>query len=192
MRTEQNTTRIDPLFQYLDKLRWDGTPRIDTWVTTYLGAPGDEQTRTAGAAWLTQAVRRAYEPGCAADNVLVLHGPQGVGKTTALRILGGAWFTDVFEDAMPLAQQLFDKWIVDLGNFDTSASKVFVALREDYFRAPYTSQPIWHPRRFVFVRTINCNAPRDAISVTKFDAGALMRNRDQLWAEAIHKVRSQS
>ena len=127
---------------YLENLCWDGTPRLDMWLETYLGARIDAETldaglsdddlnreeptpsekytaylRSVGPKWLIAAVARIYRPGCKVDHVIVLEGPQGCGKSTCLRILAGDdWFADEISDlgTKDSAQDLRGKWIVEL------------------------------------------------------------------------------
>src|SRR6516162_9377681 len=87
-----------PVRDYLDKLKWDGVPRLDKWLTSYLGVVEIESyTVMSGRWWMISAVARIYQPGCIAKYVLIIEGPQDLGKSTALRILGGEWFTDDIE-----------------------------------------------------------------------------------------------
>lgn len=198
---------FDPVLQYLDALSWDGTNRIDNWAVRYLGAKDTDFTRAAGAAWLIQAVKRTYEPGCQADYVLVLEGDQGARKTTALKILGGRWFTDSIGDTRnkDTYVNLLGKWIVELAELDSmkraesTSFKAFVTNRDDYFREPYDRHASSHPRRCVFAGSTNeenyLQDPTGArrfwpISVINVDVEALTRDRDQIWAEAVYAMRA--
>ena len=42
----------------------------------------------------TAAVARAMEPGCKYDTMLILSGPQGIGKSTLLDRMSKGWFND--------------------------------------------------------------------------------------------------
>lgn len=159
-----------PVREYLAGLAWDGQPRLDTWLTTYLGAivpEGDLRSQDyyalAGAWWLISAVARIYRPGCQADHVLLLEGQQGIGKSSALRIL----FRDHFSDT-PL--RIGDKdsygnlrgvWCYELAELDslnraeTSASKAFFTSTRDKYRPPYGKRDVVAPRQGVFAGTVN-------------------------------------
>ncbi|MFN3578351.1 MAG: toprim domain-containing protein, partial [Tabrizicola sp.] len=75
--------RIHPVRDWLDHLRWDGTSRIETWTSTYLGAAPTAFHHTVGALWLISAVARIFRPGVKADHMLILEGPLGARKSTA-------------------------------------------------------------------------------------------------------------
>jgi putative DNA primase/helicase len=82
-----------PIRDYLDSLPvWDGTERVDTLLIDYLGAEDNSYTRAVMRKTLVAAVARIYEPGTKFDYILVLNGPQGIGKSTFFAKLGGKWF----------------------------------------------------------------------------------------------------
>ena len=84
-----------PVREFLRSLKWDRTPRLDNWLSTYLGAEASAWTKAAGSRWLISGVARAMKPGCQADYLLLLVGPQGAMKSSALQILAGdGWFRD--------------------------------------------------------------------------------------------------
>ncbi len=87
--------RIHPVRDYLEALAWDGTPRLDTWAVAYFGAEDTPLHRSMAALWMVSAVARIMQPGCKADHMLILEGPQGIRKSTALKVLASEpWFTD--------------------------------------------------------------------------------------------------
>lgn len=199
----------DPLKDYLSTLKWDGTPRIDSWLETYCGArliendsDISEYVEKIGRRWLIAAVARGMSPGCKADCVLVLEGPQSAGKSTTLDILGGAWFADsplvlTDKDSRMLAAQ---SWIIELAELsamrstEVEAQKAFFSTRSDKFRPPYGHKVEPFPRRCVFAGTTNIdNYLKDTtgnrrywpVYCEEFDLEGLSQVRDQLWAEAV-------
>ena len=86
-----------PVRAYLSSLKWDGTPRLDRWLSKYLGAKDTVLTRAFGRAALLGAVHRVVNPGCKFDLMLTLIGPQGNLKSSSLSVLGGGWFSDSVE-----------------------------------------------------------------------------------------------
>jgi hypothetical protein len=89
-----------PVRDYPKGLRWDGTARLQTWLSYYLSADDTAYHRGIDPMFLVGMVARIFDPGCKSDYMLVLEGPQGVRKSTACRILGDQWFSDSLPDVM--------------------------------------------------------------------------------------------
>ena len=202
-------TRVHPVRDYLNALKWDGTPRLDTWLTPYLGVKDTPYSRAVGPRFLISAVARIFEPGCQADHMLILEGPQGVLKSTALRALAGtAWFTDRMSNlgGKDAAMEVAGVWLIEMAELDAltkasnSATKAFVTRRNDRFRPPYGRHLVDQPRQCVFAGTINPNGGylTDPTGARRFwpvtcgviDREALGCDRDQLWAEAVVRFRA--
>ena len=199
--------RIHPVRDWLDTLKWDGTPRIETWTSTYLGAETSALHHTIGALWLISAVARIYRPGAKADHMLILEGPQGARKSTALKVLAGeAWFTDELPEvgSKDAALHMQGIWIVEIAELDAigraevSRIKAFLTRTTDRFRPPYGRYTVEVARQCVFAGTVNPDTYlRDETGNRRFwplrcgtiDIDALARDRDQLWAEAVHRFR---
>lgn len=214
-----NRAKYHPVREYLDGLVWDGVGRIHSWLVQYLGAtiPDEgadlrttEYYAKAGAWWLISAVARIYKPGCQADHVLLLEGEQGLGKSTALRMLFGEWFSDTpiqigNKDSYGSLRGVWGYELAELDSFnkaESSASKAFFSTTQDKYRPPYGKRDIQAPRQNVFAGTTNHDQYlRDSTGNRRYwpvrcgvmqlrgDDG-LEAMVDQLWAEAVANFRS--
>jgi predicted P-loop ATPase len=189
-----------PVRDYLNAQVWDGKPRISDWLTTYLGVKASPLSAAIGNRWLISAVARIKKPGCKADFVLLLEGPQGIGKSSAAEVLASPpWFTDHLSDlgSKDSRIELHGKWIIELAEFVSRRSelerKAFLTACSDNFRAPYDRRAQWVPRSNVFCATSNDATPLTdetggrrywPVTCGGIDLARLRQDRDQLWAEA--------
>lgn len=196
------------LQEYLHTLKWDGIPRIDNWLHTYLGVEPSEYATMVGSKWLLAAVARAIEPGCEVQTVLILEGPQGSGKGKTLRILGGQWFSDspINFDGQPSSfMALQSVWIYEISELDKLTKfqfghlKSYISQREDIYKKPYDAELTFAKRSCVFAASVDKTTylPEDSgyrrwwpVKVGTINLPALERDRDQLWAEAVHRYES--
>lgn len=192
-----------PINDYLDGLRWDNKRRLDAFVARYLGAEPSEYGRAVGRCALVGAVARIREPGCKLDTVPIIEGPQGTRKSSAVRALGGQWFTDEISDfgSKDAAMQAATAWFIEIGELDamskaeTSRIKAFISRTTDRYRPPFGRRVIESKRPSVFWGTTNSDAYlKDETGARRFwpiqagriDIDAIGRDRDQLFAEAVH------
>jgi putative DNA primase/helicase len=191
-----------PVRDYLDSLRWDMEPRLDTWLVDYLGADDTPATAAIGRWWMISAVARAERPGCKADSMMVLEGPQGLGKSTALAVLGGEWYSETLSDlrhGKDAYQDLSGAWIVEIAELDairgaaSSRIKGFLSTSRDKYRPSFGRRSTYHPRHCVFAGSTNeATWHEDPTGARRFwpvrcrrlDLEGLTDARDQLWAEA--------
>lgn len=196
-----------PVREYLAGLVWDAIPRLDTWAGDYLGAEDSEYLRAVASRWMISAVARVHQPGCKADCLLVLEGPQGAEKSTALNILGGQWFTDELAEvgSKDAALQLSGVWIIEIAELDSikrreaSHVKAYLSRTHDRFRPPYGRNIVRRPRQTVFAATTNeTEWGQDDTGLRRFwpvacgtiNTAGLSAARDQLWAEAAHRYQA--
>jgi len=193
-----------PVRQYLDSLEWDGTCRIDTWIKDYLGGEAPEEyLRAISRKFLVAGVARIFQPGRKFDHMVVFQGNQGIGKSSVGSILAGQkWFSD------HLGRDLSDKdaalglvgiWINEMGELsalkknEIEEVKAFVVRQVDKVRPPFERKVIEVYRQNIFFGSTNKdeylvdetgNRRFWPVKVSKVDFDKLVRDRDQLWAEA--------
>ncbi len=189
-----------PVRAYLDSLVWDRTPRLGRWLPVYLGAEDTPYTQAIGKKFLVAAVNRVYEPGCKFDHMLHIEGEQGIGKSTTCRVLFSPWYTDTAIDITNKDSilQMQGNWGIEFGETasfkktETEFQKSFITRQTDTIRNPYDRVTRDYPRQQVFVSTTNQAIYSDetgnrrwwAVRVRQLDLHRLLRDRDQLWAEA--------
>jgi len=201
-----DANRTHPARAYLDALAWDGTGRLGTWLARYGGADDSPITTAIGTWALVAAVARLYEPGCQADHVLILEGPQGVGKSELVRALAGPFYLPQLPNLLGErpGQDLQGHWIVEIAELDAfrgiavSRVKDFVSRTVDVYRPSYGRYSVTRPRQCVFIGTTNDETYlRDPTGARRFwpvvvrrtDLTGLRTIRDQLWAEAVDTFR---
>lgn len=200
----QNT--INDVKRYLKSLKWDGVKRLDTLLSVYLGADDNPYSRVVIRKSLCAAVARAVIGGVKFDNMPIFTGPQGIGKSTFLSILGKEWFSDSLTtfEGKEAAELIQGTWINEVGELtamtrqETSAVKQFLSKTDDIYRAAYGKVTGKYPRRCVFFGTSNEDEfLKDSTGNRRFwpvDVGVrpakrsvweeLPRELDQIWAEA--------
>ena len=196
---------FDPVVQWLDGLpAWDEVPRIDTWLSKYFGAKGNEEyLAQVFRKWLCAMVMRAYKPGTKFDWMPIFEGAQGVGKSSFGRLICGDkhfldWLPDLANKDSALALQGI--WCVEMGELasfrknEIEAVKAFITRTVDKVRPPYGQRWLEIPRRCVFFGTTNFetylkddsgNRRYKPVLVGQLNFRALHRDREQLFAEAI-------
>lgn len=155
-----------PIQEYLESLpAWDGVERVDQLLVDYFGAEDTSYTRAVTRKTLVAAIARIYHPGTKFDSVLILNGPQGIGKSTLFAKLAGQWFsdslavTDMRDKSGP--EKLQGYWILELGELagmkktDVETIKSFLSRNDDKYRASYGTNVESHPRQCVIVGSTN-------------------------------------
>lgn len=158
-----------PIKEYLENLPpWDGTPRVENLMIDYFGAEDNSYTKAIIRKTMVAAVARIYYPGTKFDSVLILNGPQGIGKSTFFAKLAGSWFsdsltlTDMRDKSGP--EKLQGYWILELGELagmkkaDVETVKSFISRVDDKYRASYGVNVENHPRQCVVVGSTNAES----------------------------------
>jgi predicted P-loop ATPase len=206
------TAHFNPVRDWFDSLKWDGVPRLNKWLHTYVGAADTKLNEAYGRKWLMAAVRRAttpkvvttITPGVKFDYMLVFEGMQGIGKSSALKVLAGEqWFTDrlsfhIIDKQREIMETITGKIIVEMSEFagyrnkEMEVVKSFLSRTHDTARLAYRRDPQELARTVVFAGTTNSNIYLLDQENRRFwcvkcgviDIDGLAQDREQLWAEA--------
>lgn len=142
---------------------WDGIPRVDTLLVDYFGTPDSLYAREAVRKTLVAAVARVMNPGVKFDNMLILAGKQGIGKSTFFRYLGMEWYSDSLAtfEGKDAAELLQGYWILEAGELtgmtksEMNTVKQFLSKCDDVYRAAYGRRTEKYPRQCIIVGTTN-------------------------------------
>ena len=207
--------KYHPIKDYFATLPpWDGIPRVDSLLIDYLGAADNAYVRAVTRKTLCAAVARIFHPGIKFDTMLVLNGPQGIGKSTLIAKLAMEWFSDSLSladmnDGKTAPEKLQGYWIHEIGEMagmkkaDIDKVKSFVSRQDDKYRAAFGKRVTSHPRQCIFFGTTNAENGflRDVTGnrrywvVTVPGSGAKhpwdleQEDIDQIWAEAIQRTK---
>lgn len=198
-----------PVRNYLNNLKWDHVPRLDTWLVDNCGSPDSAYTSAVGVKTLLGAVARVFQPGVKFDYMLVLEGAQGTGKSSVVSVLGGAWYGDLVIDPhnKDTVAAMRGKWIVEASEMDfttkaeAQAQKAFLSRQVDVVRFAYARLTKAVPRQCIIIGTMNLEADagylKDTTGNRRFwpvetediNLPRLRDMRDHLFAEALFRYR---
>ncbi len=206
VHTEACQMPFHPVRDYLESLKWDGKPRLDTWLITYGDAEDTEYVREIGRLPLLAAVKRVYRPGEKFDELLVLESPQGWGKSTAIQALcpDPKWYSEdlpIGSDSKIVIERTHGIWLCEIaelfgmGKREADQVKTFLSRGKDGpVRMAYGRESKYVKRQWVAIGSTNKLAYlRDStgnrrfwpVRVGRWDLEALINDRDQIWAEAL-------
>lgn len=192
----------------------DGRPRIATWLTDYAGADDTPLTRAIGRRFLIGLVARAVAPGCKLDEMLILEGEQGTGKSTLAQVLAGrldlgesAVFSlasskhlDLTREDESASESLRRVWLLELAELSTFRKaeiellKNFLSRTSDHYRTKFDREATTKLRRNAWFGSTNDDTYLDdptgarrfwPIHIERVDLDAFARDRDALLAEAL-------
>ena len=187
---------------------WDGVGRIGVFCSAYLGSEQNDYTQAVGENLFTSLVSRIMNPGKQADCMMILEGPQGARKSTALRsIVGTRWFGEATADihTKDFMQSLGGKWLIEIPELDAMVRseaetiKRVLSTQSDRLRLPYAPIVEEFPRRSIFAGTTNQTGYlKDSTGARRFwpvecgtiNVERIVEDRLQLFAEALARFKS--
>ena len=211
--------RVDPFREYLENLpEWDGRHRIQRILYDLFSAELNALSEWASAHLVLGPIKRTYEPGAKLDQMVVLCGPQDLGKSTLLRQILPPAFPEWFSDSLNLADRtkeraetLLGRVIVEAGEMgginraELESLKAFITRQDDgTVRLAYARRARTMLRRCIVVGSADRTEclPNDPAGLRRFvpiecftgsDIEDFMAdNREQLWAEGLHRYREES
>jgi predicted P-loop ATPase len=197
--------RYDALADAVNDLRWDKTPRLDTWLSNALGVPADAYHAAVGRNLIGGLVKRAREPGCKHDEVVLLISPEGYAKSSFCEALAFTerWFTDSLplggrpQDIIP---QMRGKQVIELAELhgmstaETNNVKALLSRKNDQATLKYEREARDQLRRHIFIGTTNDDTPLKSLTGNRrwlpirveqaIDLEWVRENIGQLYAEA--------
>lgn len=194
-------TRNEPR-EWMNGLVWDGTDRIAKFFEDYFGAAANAYTDSASHNFWVSMAARIYQPGCQMDNMVVLEGAQGIGKSNALRAIAGRWYAEASESVQSkdFFMILPGKMLIEIAELDSFSRAEVTSIKQviscpvDRYRAPYARATKDYPRMSVFVGSTNekeylkdNTGARRFWPVECFEVKyqSIAPVRDQLFAEAV-------
>ena len=166
----QHEREYCPIKDKIDSLIWDGQKRVENFLFKWLGADDTPYNRECSRLLFAGSINRAYRAGCKFDDVIVLIGKQGGGKSTICQWL--ALDMELYSSIKTINGQkglegISGKWIVEIeellatlandysGTKSEENCKAFLSTASDFYRKPYDRRPTDSPRRCIFIGTTN-------------------------------------
>lgn len=207
--------RYNPLINLIESFKWDGKSRCESFLVRWMKAKDSPYVREVSRLIFAGGINRLCSPGCKFDEVPILIGEQGTGKTTITKFLAlnDQYYvaTKNMSGDQKSIEALLGAWIVEIPelaafrNADIESLKAFVTLQADKMRIPWDKHPKTFPRRCFFIGSTNSTAfltdktgNRRFYPVKVFStANSLYSHEDELreyiaqcWAEAFARYKA--
>ena len=204
--------KYNPVQNYLNSLNWNGEQSIETIFIKCFEIDDTPLIRALSKKWFVAAVKRVFEPGCQFDNMIVLQGETGIGKTTFCRLLSNGFYSEIKFDEISnkdIVDKLNKTWIGiidEMDEFDKKTMgtiKSFLSTRKDLVRLAYGRNTTTYYRHSIFIGSLNdetflrdntssterrfwvfkCNKKTKDNNISKILTPEVV---NQLWAEAMY------
>ena len=154
--------RYHPIKNKIIAVCWDEQPRAETFFIDVLGVEDNVYNRECTRKWLLASLTRLFDNGVKFDEMIILQGGQGIGKSTTLQRLSLGYYTDITEKISDeVTFKVMRTWLVELSELstmmktDSDSFKAWLSATKDTVRKKYGSDPNDYPRTFTVLGTTN-------------------------------------
>ena len=154
--------RYHPIKNQILSVSWDEIPRAETFFIDVLGVEDNVYNRECTRKWLLASLTRLFDNGVKFDEMIILQGGQGIGKSTTLQRLSLGYYTDITEKISDeVTFKVMRTWLVELSELstmmktDSDSFKAWLSASKDTVRKKYGSEPDDYPRTFTVLGTTN-------------------------------------
>ena len=154
--------KYHPIKEKILATNWDGQPRAESFFIDVLGVEDNIYNRECSRKWLLASLTRLFEPGTKFDEMIILQGGQGIGKSTTLQRLSLGHYTDITEKINDeVCFKVLRTWLVELSELstmiktDSDSFKAWLSATKDTVRKKYATDPVDYPRAFTVLGTTN-------------------------------------
>ena len=155
----------NPVLDYIKLLKWDGVERCEHFLTRWAKAADTPYVHECSRLIFAGGIWRMMQPGCKMDDVIVLIGSQGSGKSSLIRFLAihDEYFGEIKTvDGKEATEQLAGKWVCEIPELaaftkakEVEAVKAFITRQKDNYRKPFDRNVDDRPRRCIFIGSTN-------------------------------------
>ena len=154
--------RYHPIKNQILAVSWDEQPRAESFFIDVLGVEDNVYNRECTRKWLLASLTRLFNNGVKFDEMIILQGGQGIGKSTTLQRLSLGYYTDITEKISDeVTFKVMRTWLVELSELstmmktDSDSFKAWLSATKDTVRKKYGRDPNDYPRTFTVLGTTN-------------------------------------
>ena len=154
--------RYHPIKQLIEPVQWDGIERAETFFIDVLGVEDNSYNRECTRKWLLAGIYRIFEPGTKFDQMLIIHGDQGISKSTTFKKLALDFYVSETEKiSLETLIKMELAWLVDFTELatmkktDIDTFKAWLSETSDTYRGKYDRKARVHERHFFICGTTN-------------------------------------
>lgn len=160
-----DSRKYHPIKEVIEGLVWDGVSRIPTVLIRWMGAEDTPYTREVSRLIFAGGIQRLYRPGCKFEDMPVLVGGQGAGKSSFVRFLAieDRFYSELNTiEGKESIEAINGSWIVEVSELlaltktkEQEAVKAYLSRQVDKYRPAYGRRVVERPRTCSFIGTTN-------------------------------------